>query len=128
MSGPAAKVTIRSLRNLLLPVVVAVACSACVAYPIYGSGYGYSSYGGYGDSGYSYAPAWGSGLTATYWSGSSYLYTPRLYGHDNRNHRSWNGRRTWSGNAHHGAWTAHRGSNARGMWHGGAHRSGGWHH
>lgn len=108
----------RRARNIALPLLLAVACSACVAYPAYntGYGYGYSSYGY--DTGYAAAPVWGWGpaFGAAYWSGPNYVVSPpsvivrdRGYGYGYRgDSRAWHqgaGTHAWAGG---NGWRNHR--------------------
>ncbi|TAM12251.1 MAG: hypothetical protein EPN72_05825 [Nevskiaceae bacterium] len=63
---------VRIARVFGLPALFAMACSACVAYPAYDSGYAYGPGYGY-DYGYAPAPVYGSAYVGGYWSSPTYV-------------------------------------------------------
>lgn len=117
-----------------LPLLLALACSACVAYPAYDTGYG-SGYANYG-----YASSYGWGLqpvfSGSYLYRSTYVNRPSVIYHRQRGSRraylsqtgsqtgSRTGRRRETHRRHH-AGTLHRTHHATGShrgWHGSRHR------
>lgn len=92
-------------RNPGLPVLFALACSACVAYPAYDSGYAYGAGYGYG---YDPAPVYSPAYVGGYWSSPAYVTpgpTVIVRDHDRYVYRDY--RQTGHG------WTARNGFNGR---------------